>query len=394
MRLIRRLENGELELTKNFDEEELLTISYAILSHTWSENNDDEISYEEFMSKSIKELQHEKPIGHAKLQFCAERIAEDRLEYFWIDTCCINRGSSEELGESITSMFSWYRNAIKCYVFLTDVSIARETQSRTSNRLSVHSWEPAFRRSRWFTRGWTLQELLAPQCVEFYSKDGFRIGDKSSLEHCIYEITGIAHRALRGVDLSVFSYEDRWKWFTGRQTRRTEDNAYCRLGIFNVSMIHNYGEGADHAMDRLREQIRRRQTEGDRRDQELEVLPLVSEATLDLRDPIHQPRCLPHTREGSLATTTGTCVGSMVLLAQVSPPSHEQSLLFTTIMDGLVPAFFSQGEVDTSATPNASSRPSHDNWPLQCHVLKDTFAKQSPQMRIFSTSPYVSNGVV
>lgn len=297
MRLIRCLENGQLGLTKNYDEEELLSISYAVLSHTWSENNLDEITYKDFSTTELNDLELEKPIGYAKLRFCADRIAEDQLEYFWIDTCCINRGSSEELQESITSMFTWYRNATKCYVFLTDVSITREISSRASNRLSIHSWEPAFRRSRWFTRGWTLQELLAPQCVEFYSKDGFRLGDKSSLEHCIYEITGISHRALRGVDLSTFSYDERLKWFTGRQTRRTEDIAYCRLGIFNVSMIHNYGEGADHAMDRLREQIRRRQTEGDRRDRELEVLPLVPEATLDLRDPIHQPGCLPHTRK-------------------------------------------------------------------------------------------------
>lgn len=301
MRLIRRLDSGHLELTKNFDEEELLAISYAVLSHTWSENNDDEITYRDFLSKTLESLQQEKPLGHAKLQFCSERIAEDRLEYFWIDTCCINRGSSEELQESITSMFSYYRNATKCYVYLTDVSTIREINSKVSNRLSIHLWEPAFRKSRWFTRGWTLQELLAPRCVEFYSRDGFRIGDKSSLENCIYEITGISYRALRGVDLTSFSYEERLKWFTGRETRRTEDNAYCRLGIFNVSMIHNYGEGADHAMDRLREQIKRRQAEGDRRDRKLEVLPLVAEATLDLRDPTHQPRCLPHTRQELLA---------------------------------------------------------------------------------------------
>lgn len=309
MRLIRRLENGELELSKYFDEDALLNVSYAALSHTWSTNNDDEITYNDFATNSLRHLRLEKPIGYAKIRFCAERILEDGMEFFWIDTCCINRDSSEELQESITSMFSWYRNATKCYVFLADVSISRGISSKSSNRLSIHSWEPAFRRSRWFTRGWTLQELLAPHCVEFYSSDGFRLGDKGSLEHCIYEITGISIRALRGADLSTFSYDERLKWFIERETRRTEDRAYCRLGIFNVSMIHNYGEGADHAMDRLRDQIRRRKVESDRKDRELEMLPLVSEATLDQQDPGHQPICLPHTRKELLASLNDWVTG-------------------------------------------------------------------------------------
>ncbi|KAF3047961.1 hypothetical protein E8E12_001515 [Didymella heteroderae] len=296
MRLIRRLKDGELELPRHFDEDALLGISYAVLSHTWSTNNDDEITYGDFVSKDLSTLQRDKPIGYAKLRFCAERIAEDRLEYFWIDTCCIKRDSSEELQESITSMFSWYRNATRCYVFLADVSISRGTQFKSSNRLSLHSWEPAFRRSRWFTRGWTLQELLAPQSVEFYSNDGFRLGDKESLENCIYEITGISAKALRGADLSTFGFEERVTWFDARATKRSEDKAYCRLGVFDVFMIHNYGEGADNAMDRLREQIKRRREENDQRDATLDKLPLASEATLDMHNFGHQPKCLRHTR--------------------------------------------------------------------------------------------------
>jgi hypothetical protein len=310
MRLIQRLKDGELELTKYFDEDALLEIPYAVLSHTWSTNNDDEITYRDFVSKDLNRLQHEKPIGYAKLRFCADRIAADDLQYFWIDTCCIKRESSEELQESITSMFSWYRNATKCYVFLADVTINREIPLKPANRLSIHSWDPEFRKSRWFMRGWTLQELLAPQCVEFYSRDGFRLGDKESLEHCIYEITGISIKALRGADLSTFGFEERLTWFDGRATKRSEDKAYCRLGIFDVYMIHNYGEGTDSAMDRLRAQIRTKQEESNQRDKTVERLPLASEATLDMHDFGHQPRCLPKTRAEVLARLDDWITGS------------------------------------------------------------------------------------
>src|SRR5947207_2243471 len=96
-------------------------------------------------------------------------------------------------------MFRWYRDAAKCYVYLSDVTTGKHSRS------SELFWEPAFRQSRWFTRGWTLQELLAPRSVEFFSRSGTRLGSKESLEQQIHEVTGIAVRALRGISLSQFS---------------------------------------------------------------------------------------------------------------------------------------------------------------------------------------------
>jgi hypothetical protein len=112
-------------------------------------------------------------------------------------------------------------------------------------------WESAFRKSRWFTRGWTLQELLAPETVEFYSRDRIHLGDKTSLQRIIYETTGIAIKALQGCHLSEFPIDDILQWKENRQTTEEEDMAYCLLGIFDVSMPLIYGEGYERAMKRL-----------------------------------------------------------------------------------------------------------------------------------------------
>ena len=117
-----------------------------------------------------------------------------------------------------------------------------------------HIWEAEFRSSRWFTRGWTLQELLAPTSVEFFSVQGNRLGDKRSLESQIHEITKIPIQALRGDPLHHFSIEERMEWTKGRITTRKEDRAYCLQGIFGVFLSPIYGEG-DHAFMRLEQAI-------------------------------------------------------------------------------------------------------------------------------------------
>lgn len=137
-------------------------------------------------------------------------------------------------------MFRWYQNASKCYVYLLDVQL---------------SWELAFRKSRWFTRGWTLQELLAPKSVEFYSQDWEHLGDKRSLEQLIHEITGLPVKALQGIPLYNFSVAERLSWAERRFTSREEDKAYSLLGIFNVQMPALYGEGKDQAFKRLLKEI-------------------------------------------------------------------------------------------------------------------------------------------
>jgi hypothetical protein len=190
--------------------------------------------------------------GYRKVKFCGERARRDGLQYFWVDTCCIDKSNSTELAKAINSMFRWYRNAAKCYVYLSDVWARKR---KASDRFSKYTWESAFRGSRWFARGWTLQELLAPRSVEFFSQEGKRLGDKSTLERQVHERTGIAVSALQGTSLSQFGVDERLSGAENRQTTCEEDEAYSLLGIFNVYMSLIYGEGRDNAFVRLRNKI-------------------------------------------------------------------------------------------------------------------------------------------
>ena len=196
MRLLEHNNNGEFSLTEHFSNE----IRFAILSHTWGT---EEVTFRDLIDGTGKSK-----AGYDKLRFCAQQAADDGLQYFWVATCCIDKSSSAELQEAINSMFRWYQNAAKCYVYLSDVSIRKQ---KASDRFSEYTWESAFRSSRWFTRGWTLQELLAPgpDSVKFFSQEGDYLGDKRTLEQHIYEITGIPITALRGTHLYQFDIDDR-----------------------------------------------------------------------------------------------------------------------------------------------------------------------------------------
>ncbi|TVY17528.1 Vegetative incompatibility protein HET-E-1, partial [Lachnellula arida] len=187
--------------------------------------------------------------GWRKIQFCAKQAAVDGLEYFWVDTCCIDKKNAVELGAAINSMFRWYQNAARCYVYLIDVS--KPDTGADNQRV----WEEAFRKSRWFTRGWTLQELIAPRLVDFFSLESKRLGNKLLFESTIHEITGIANKALRGDALSNFSIKERRSWAERRNTTIEEDGAYCLIGILGISMVPNYGERRDQAFRRLEEEI-------------------------------------------------------------------------------------------------------------------------------------------
>ncbi|KAF2811530.1 HET-domain-containing protein [Mytilinidion resinicola] len=169
------------------------------------------------------------------------------------DSCCIDKSSSAELQESINSMFRWYRGAKKCYVYLSDVF---EKDEDEHDHLSRSTWESAFRKSKWFTRGWTLQELIAPTSVEFFSSEGTRLCDKRSTEQQIHDITGISIDALRGDALSTLSFDERMSWAQGRNTTREEDMAYSLLGIFDVHMPLIYSEGKEKALIRLEKECR------------------------------------------------------------------------------------------------------------------------------------------
>ena len=144
MRLLAYNNDGEFSLTEFFGDD---IPEYAILSHTWGA---DEVTFKELIDGEGK---GKSKASYGKIQFCAERAKHDRLKYFWVDTCCIDKSSSAELSEAINSMFRWYQKAAKCYVYLSDVSTRKR---KASDRFSEYTWELAFRSSRWFTRGWTL----------------------------------------------------------------------------------------------------------------------------------------------------------------------------------------------------------------------------------------------
>ena len=245
MRLLTLDSQGELSLIDSNG-----SLEYAILSHRWGAPG------EEVTFKDLECTDRDKPDynrirdkpGYAKVKFCVEQAARDGLQYSWVDTCCIDQSNSIELSEAINSMFRWYKNAARCYVFLNDVSVRGMDGDSPTSRLE---WEVAFQNSKWFTRGWTLQELIAPSSVEFFSVEGLRLGDKSSLERHVQEITGIALQALRGGPLSQFDFYERMSWAATRETTKDEDAAYSLLGIFEVSMPLIYGEGRKMALTRL-----------------------------------------------------------------------------------------------------------------------------------------------
>jgi hypothetical protein len=152
-------------------------------------------------------------------------------------------------------MFRWYQNAVKCYVYLSDVSTAKR---KASDETSELAWEPAFRVSRWFTRGWTLQELLAPSSLEFFSQESKRLGDKRFLTEQLHKITGIPEPALQGAPLSQFTVNERLSWIENRRTKLEEDKAYSLLGILDAYIPPLYGEGMAAAFKRLMDEIDKR----------------------------------------------------------------------------------------------------------------------------------------
>jgi hypothetical protein len=207
---------------------------HTILSHTWEK--------EEVLFGDLCNLEGimQKKGSQKVIQTCRLAI-QDGYEYAWIDTCCIDKSSSAELTEAISSMFNWYKRSSRCYVYLGDF----HSQSAASE----------FGQCRWFTRGWTLQELVAPSDIHFYDKDWRYFGSKSELGAALSTITGIERLILNGnVPLFAISVAKKMSWASQRETTREEDHAYCLLGIFGISMPLVYGEGL-RAFTRLQEEI-------------------------------------------------------------------------------------------------------------------------------------------
>ncbi|KAH8680629.1 hypothetical protein BX600DRAFT_490989 [Xylariales sp. PMI_506] len=249
MRLLTFQNDGQLVLTRDLLEE---LPPYAILSHTWGQDKD-EVTFQE-----VSQSQGSTKTGYRKIEFCGKQAAADGYTHFWVDSCCIDKSNNAELSEALNSMFRWYQNAARCYVYLADVSIISRDEGGLN--LARSSWISAFKKSRWFTRGWTLQELVAPSNVQFFSAEWQQLGDKESLVQDLYEITGISVGALQGTPLSEISADVLMSWSAGRQTKRGEDMAYCLLGMFNVYLPPIYGEGKEHALLRLKEEIAKRRS--------------------------------------------------------------------------------------------------------------------------------------
>lgn len=229
---MRLLDTTTLELRECMDHD---IADYAILSHRWEKEE-----------VTLQDLRGEKPrgpqmAGYSKIKGFCKQAAHEGWKYAWIDSCCIDKTSSAELSEAINSMFKWYENAQVCFVYLSDVP---------SRDREHHLEGSSFRRSKWFTRGWTLQELLAPKNVEFFNEAWAEIGTKSSLEDVIKSITGITTFD----SFMTQCVAQKMSWAARRETTRVEDKAYCLMGLFNVNMPLLYGEG-DKAFIRLQTEI-------------------------------------------------------------------------------------------------------------------------------------------
>lgn len=256
---------------------------YAILSHRWG---DSEVSFKDIQSGASG--LHDKE-GYKKIERCCDLAVSVGFEYVWIDTCCIVKkdglelpedlelikelalsdlelpenlalrenvdlakrrfelAMDDELAKELASMFSYYRNAQVSYAYLSDVPSNDDPRAPNSK----------FRNSVWFTRGWTLQELLAPLYVTFFSSDWKEIGTKASLQKVISEITGISSQVLLTNYAGEISVAERKAWGKKRKTSAEEDEAYCLMGLLGVSMPVIYGEKREKALERLDNEIAR-----------------------------------------------------------------------------------------------------------------------------------------
>jgi hypothetical protein len=230
---------------------------YAILSHTWG-TEQDEPTFQQI--QELTAVARRDPTawsrhptvlkkGYKKLRGACSLALSQKYRYVWVDTCCIDKTSSSELSEAINSMYRWYEGAAVCYVFLEDVDVGPGIVN------------PDISQCRWFTRGWTLQELVAPRNVQFYDYKWSYVGskhDRPDFRVQLARTTAIDSRVLLGnTRIDELGVASRMSWAAARTTTRPEDMAYCLMGIFQVSMPLLYGEGGERAFLRLQEEILR-----------------------------------------------------------------------------------------------------------------------------------------
>ena len=207
---------------------------YAILSHRWES---DEVTYQE--------MSQPKTFGKkafAKIQSACWQARNKGLGYLWVDTCCIDKRSSVDVDEAINSMYTWYHQADICFAYLSDITFPQHQ----------------IKDSVWLTRGWTLQELIAPKVVTFHDRNWVFLGTKVDLAQHLSVYTGIPLEVLTGQNkASSCSIAQRMSWASKRETERPEDRAYSLLGIFDVNLPSLYGEGEKKSFARLQQEILR-----------------------------------------------------------------------------------------------------------------------------------------
>jgi hypothetical protein len=275
MRLL-NIETLKLEFFSDWN----TTPPYAILSHTWEKDPNDEVLFDDLqphpydqeiqeLQRRLRDLQHQVAVymtpawggvevvsegahlrrakqkkAWSKIEGCCREAAGLGLSHVWIDTCCIDKSSSSELSESINSMFAWYRDSSVCFAYLSDIGPITFGSEMT--------------KSKWFKRGWTLQELIAPADLLFYTENWEFIASRSSLAESIAAKTGIPANILvkqHIESLAKLSVAARLSWAATRKTTRGEDRAYSLMGLFGVNIPALYGEGEEAAFFRLQTEI-------------------------------------------------------------------------------------------------------------------------------------------
>ena len=217
------------------------TTQYAILSHRWIDST--EVDYEDMTDLAKMDRQERDEIrgrlGYKKIVDTCKQAKRDGYEWVWIDTCCIDKRSSAELSEAINSMYRWYANANICYAYLHDFD-----GSSFPNQSDYQKYGESNGWPEWFSRGWTLQEMIAPRNLQFFNKHWRPIGDKKGFAWRLQQITrvpcGILADGLEGNRPCVAQIIS---WADCRTTTRVEDRAYSLMGLLDVNMPMLYGEG-------------------------------------------------------------------------------------------------------------------------------------------------------
>ncbi|KAK7983381.1 hypothetical protein PG989_010783 [Apiospora arundinis] len=271
----RLINTKRYELVESYEIPAPFPPPYVILSHTWI-SPQDEITYQDFQRRRRDiEKGTFKPKGWAKLRQYCDRVARDGWEWAWMDTCCIDKTNEAETQLAIFAMFRWYKEADVCIAYLADVHADKVVSRRAQNEPDLDevpypdtmhdttspahlALKPFVVKSKWFTRGWTLQELIAPKDLYFVDHAWRRLGNREHWYDAIRMACGIEPRYFGGFnpwDFHACSIATRMNWASRRETTLEEDEAYSLLSLFGLSMPLIYGEGRWRAFYRLQSEL-------------------------------------------------------------------------------------------------------------------------------------------